>query len=206
MGFTLHKGNFTKNDFYQIGLLDSLFYDEKYLLKAEDYETRYSVNKNSLYVIRDNKNIIIGYFSILPLTYEAYTRIKNGEIDKDVITKDNIITDNESGEYFYWDSILIHPKFRNYGLGSKVVKFGLNNIIQTQPKIKRILAHAISKGGVKVTKKYGLLHKKNIDKKVIVLERAFQKKVPRKRNYKDKNKIELQKERKARNYYLKRHN
>lgn len=176
MSFTLHKGNFTKDDFYQISLLDSLFYDDKYLLKPEDYEWRYKINKNVLYVIRDNKNTIIGYFSILPLTYEAYTKIKNGETDKDVITKDSIISDNENGEYFYWDSILIHPKFRRYGLGNKIARFAINNIIKTQPNIKRILAHAISKGGINISKKYGLLFQKNIDKNVAVVERVFKKK------------------------------
>lgn len=92
MSFKLQKGNLTKNDFYQISLLDRLFYDEKYLLDPEDYEIRYSINKNVLYVIRDNRNNIIGYISILPLSYDAYIRIKNGEIDKEVINKDNIIS------------------------------------------------------------------------------------------------------------------
>lgn len=205
MGFILQKGNLTKNDFYQISLLDSLFYDEKYLLKPEDYEWRYSINKDTLYVIRDNRNIIIGYFSTIPLTYEAYNRIKNGEVDKEVINKDNIISDKEKGEYFYWDSILIHPKFRRYGLGNKIVKFGLNNIIQTQPNIKRILAHAISKGGINIGKKYGLVYKKNIDKNVILLERAFQKKVHKKKEYKDKNKKALEKKRKQKSHYLKKY-
>lgn len=182
--------------------MDRLFYDEKYLLDPEDYEIRYSINKNVLYVIRDNRNNIIGYISILPLSYDAYIRIKNGEIDKEVINKDNIISDKESGEYFYWDSILIHPKFRKYGLGSKLVKFAFNNIIQNQPKIKRILAHAISKGGVNISKKYGLVYKKTIDKDVIVLERAFHKKVSKKKKYKDKSKIELKKKRLPRSYYL----
>lgn len=205
MAFTLHKGNFTKEDFYQITLLDNLFYDDKYLLKPEDYEWRYKINKNILYAIKDNNNIIIGYFSIIPLTYEAYIKIKNGETDKDVITEDSIISDNESGEYFYWDSILIHPKFRNYGLGKKVVNFGISNIVKTQPKIKRILAHAISKGGENITKRYGLVYKKNIDDQVIVLERAFQKKVYQKKEYKDKNKKLIEKKRKVNNYYLKKY-
>ena len=95
MRITLHKNIKNISEIEQIQLLDSLTYSDKYLLSVEDYMERVKINSSILYAAKNTQNIIIGYISIVPLTYDSYIRIKNGETDKEVIDKDAIIKEGD---------------------------------------------------------------------------------------------------------------
>ena len=204
MKWIFQNGIISEKDLEQISLLDKMTYSEKYLLSIDEYKERLNKNPNQLYIIKNSKRDIVAYVSIIPLTYDAYIRIKNGETDRDVITVNSIIAANDKKEYYYWDSIIVDPKYRRMKLGKRIANFALKDIIKNNPDIKGIMAHAISKGGINITKKYGLEIKKNLDKTTVVVERVFNKKsYVRSRTYKDRDKkLQLHKKIKVIDYGL----
>lgn len=192
MRITLHKNIKNISEIEQIQLLDSLTYSDKYLLSVEDYMERVKINSSILYAAKNTQNIIIGYISIVPLTYEAYIRIKNGEMDKEVIDKDAIIKEGTDAEYFYFDSIIIDPSYRRYKLGKKLTSYALYNLQKENPNLKKIVAHTVSKGGRNLLAKYGLEFKKNLDNNTAVVEKVINGKHYRKKKiYRDKDKREV---------------
>lgn len=192
MRITLHKNIKNISEIEQIQLLDSLTYSDKYLLSVEDYMERVKINSSILYAAKNTQNIIIGYISIVPLTYEAYIRIKNGETDKEVIDKDAIIKEGTDAEYFYFDSIIIDPSYRRYKLGKKLTSYALYNLQKENPNLKKMVAHTVSKGGRNLLAKYGLEFKKNLDNNTAVVEKVNNRKHYRKKKiYRDKDKREV---------------
>ena len=192
MIITLHKNIKNISEIEQIQLLDSLTYSDKYLLSVEDYMERVKINSSILYAAKNTQNIIIGYISIVPLTYEAYIRIKNGETDKEVIDKDAIIKEGTDAEYFYFDSIIIDPSYRRYKLGKKLTSYALYNLQKENPNLKKMVAHTVSKGGRNLLAKYGLEFKKNLDNNTAVVEKVNNRKHCRKKKiYRDKDKREV---------------
>ena len=192
MRITLHKNIKNISEIEQIQLLDSLTYSDKYLLSVEDYMERVKINSSILYAAKNTQNIIIGYISIVPLTYEAYIRIKNGETDKEVIYKDAIIKEGTDAEYFYFDSIIIDPSYRRYKLGKKLTSYALYNLQKENPNLKKMVAHTVSKGGRNLLAKYGLEFKKNLDNNTAVVEKVNNRKHYRKKKiYRDKDKREV---------------
>lgn len=193
MQLTFHKGINSDKDLEEIHLLDKLTYGEKYLLSIEEYKQRIEKNPDQLFIVRNSQRVIVGYISMVPINYDTYIKIKNGETDKEVITPDNIIGKGESIEYVYWDSIIVDPVYRKYKIGKRLVRFALKHIIDENTNIKKIIAHCISKGGINITKKYGLEFKRNLDKSTTVMERVLSRKSNKKKVlYKDKNKRQLQ--------------
>ena len=93
------KGVKTEKDIEEIQLLDSITYSDKYLISVEDYKKRLQKNSDIIYVVRNSRNNIVGYFSVIPITLEAYEKIKAGGIDKDIINPSNIISKDEIWEY-----------------------------------------------------------------------------------------------------------
>lgn len=194
MRITLHKNIKNISEIEQIQLLDSLTYSDKYLLSVENYMERVKINSSILYAAKNTQNIIIGYISIVPLTYDSYIRIKNGETDKEVIDKDAIIKEGTDGEYFYFDSIIIDPAYRRYKLGKKLTSYALYNLQKENPNLKKIVAHTVSKGGRNLLAKYGLEFKKNLDNNTAVVEKVINGKHYRKKKiYRDKDKREVYK-------------
>lgn len=194
MRITLHKNIKNISEIEQIQLLDSLTYSDKYLLSVEDYMERVKINSSILYAAKNTQNIIIGYISIVPLTYDSYIRIKNGETDKEVIDKDAIIKEGTDAEYFYFDSIIIDPAYRRYKLGKKLTSYALYNLQKENPNLKKIVAHTVSKGGRNLLAKYGLEFKKNLDNNTAVVEKVINGKHYRKKKiYRDKDKREVYK-------------
>lgn len=176
MKLIYYKGIKSKQELEQINLLDKLTYSDKYLLRIEDYEKRLEKNPNQIYIVKNEMRVVIGYLSIIPLTYEAYMRIKNGELDKEVITPNVILGEDEKREYYYWDSIIVDPKYRRYKVGKKLVRIAMNDIINDNKDFKKIMAHVISKGGVNITKKYGLNLKYYLDSNTAVVEKVLNRK------------------------------
>lgn len=198
MKIYFEKNISSKKDLEGIHLLDKLTYSKKYLLDIEDYEKRVIKNPNQIFVAKNTMRTVIGYVSIVPLEYDAYIRIKNGETDKNVITIEKIIGKDVRAEYFYLDSVIVDPTYRRYKIGKKLIGFAINEIIKDNKEIKKIMAHTISKGGYNLCKKYGLELKKRLDKTTVVLERGFNKKAPiRKKIYRDKDKREVEKRKKV---------
>ena len=194
MRITLHKNIKNISEIEQIQLLDSLTYSDKYLLSVEDYMERVKINSSILYAAKNTQNIIIGYISIVPLTYDSYIRIKNGETDKEVIDKDAIIKEGTDAEYFYFDSIIIDPSYRRYKLGKKLTSYALYNLQKENPNLKKMVAHTVSKGGRNLLAKYGLEFKKNLDNNTAVVEKVINGKHYRKKKiYRDKDKREVYK-------------
>lgn len=194
MRITLHKNIKNISEIEQIQLLDSLTYSDKYLLSVENYMERVKINSSILYAAKNTQNIIIGYISIVPLTYDSYIRIKNGETDKEVIDKDAIIKEGTDAEYFYFDSIIIDPAYRRYKLGKKLTSYALYNLQKENPNLKKIVAHTVSKGGRNLLAKYGLEFKKNLDNNTAVVEKVINGKHYRKKKiYRDKDKREVYK-------------
>ena len=194
MRITLHKNIKNISEIEQIQLLDSLTYSDKYLLSVENYMERVKINSSILYASKNTQNIIIGYISIVPLTYDSYIRIKNGETDKEVIDKDAIIKEGTDAEYFYFDSIIIDPAYRRYKLGKKLTSYALYNLQKENPNLKKIVAHTVSKGGRNLLAKYGLEFKKNLDNNTAVVEKVNNRKHYRKKKiYRDKDKREVYK-------------
>ena len=194
MRITLHKNIKNISEIEQIQLLDSLTYSDKYLLSVEDYMERVKINSSILYAAKNTQNIIIGYISIVPLTYDSYIRIKNGETDKEVIDKDAIIKEGTDAEYFYFDSIIIDPAYRRYKLGKKLTSYALYNLQKENPNLKKMVAHTVSKGGRNLLAKYGLEFKKNLDNNTAVVEKVINGKHYRKKKiYRDKDKREVYK-------------
>lgn len=197
MQLTFHKGIKSDKDLEEIHLLDKLTYGEKYLLSINEYKQRIEKNPDQIFVVRNSQRIIVGYISMVPLDYDTYNKIKNGETDKEVITPENIIGKSEEIEYIYWDSIIVDPVYRKCKVGKRLVNFAFKHIIDDNPKIKKIIAHCISKGGINITKKYGLEFKKNLDKSTTVMERVLSRKSNKKKVlYRDKNKKQLQRKEK----------
>lgn len=194
MRITLHKNIKNISEIEQIQLLDSLTYSDKYLLSVENYMERVKINSSILYAAKNTQNIIIGYISIVPLTYDSYIRIKNGETDKEVIDKDAIIKEGTDAEYFYFDSIIIDPAYRRYKLGKKLTSYALYNLQKENPNLKKIVAHTVSKGGRNLLAKYGLEFKKNLDNNTAVVEKVINgKHYRKKKTYRDKDKREVYK-------------
>ena len=188
------KGSLSENDFYEIYLIDKSFYGEKYLLKLEDYKNRYIKNPNIYYTSRDSRNRIIGYFSVIPVTYDAYVRIKNGELDKEVLTLDNILSPQEEAHYVYLDSLVINPSYRSNSFkwrrfGSRLYYYVYEDVLLSNPNLKRAITLAISKGGKRLSEKNGFQPKFQISKEEIIFEKnIIEKKKVKKKLYKDKNK------------------
>lgn len=176
MRLTYHKGIKSKTDLEQINLLDKLTYSDKYLLNIEDYEKRLKKNPEQIFIVKNDMRVVIGYLSIIPLTYDAYMKIKNGEVDKNVITPEVILEKHEKREYYYWDSIIIDPNYRRYKVGKQLVKFAMKEIINENKDIKKVMAHVISKGGANITKKYGLKLKYYLEDNTAVVEKVLSRK------------------------------
>ncbi len=188
------KGVKTEKDIEEIQLLDSITYSDKYLISVEDYKKRLQKNSDIIYVVRNSRNNIVGYFSVIPITLEAYEKIKAGGIDKDIINPSNIISKDEIWEYIYWDSIIVDPKYRKFKVGKKLVNFGFSDLLKSKQEIRKIIAHTVSKGGEKLTSMYGLILKKKLDGKSLVVERVFRnRRYNKKGYYSNKNKKAIEK-------------
>lgn len=202
MKITFHKGIQGEKDLEEINNLDKLTYSEKYLLDIDEYKKRLKKNSNQIYLVRNSKRNVIGYISLIPLRYKEYIRLKNGEVDKEVITIDSIIGENEKIENIYLDSIIVDPSYRKQKIGKKLMNYSIKDILKNNPEIKRILAHTISKGGLKVTEKYGLRKKRKLDETTVVVEKVLSRKsTNKKRIYRNNDKREIMKKEKNINLY-----
>lgn len=173
MNFTFQKGITSDNDLEKICLLDSLIYDEKYLLDFNDYKDRLSKNENLLFTIKKNKEEVVAYTSFVPIDYDCYIKLRNGEIDKEVINVDNILSDTEKKTFYYFDSIIVDSKYRNNKLGRRLLEFALNDIISNRSHSISIIAHAVTKPGKILAKGSGFKTIKMIDNTTIIMEKTI---------------------------------
>ena len=173
MWITFHKGISNEDDLKQINALDKAEYSDKYLLDIKEYKSRLRKNPDQIYVARNSKRNIIAYTSLVPLKYKCYKRLKNGEVDKDVITPESIIAKDEKIENVYWDSIIVHPLYREQNIGERLSNYAIHDLVKSNPDLKRLLAHTISNGGLKVAKKHGLIKKRKLDNITIIVEKEY---------------------------------
>lgn len=173
MKITFHKGISEEGDLKQINKLDKITYGEKYLLDISDYKNRLKKNPNQIYIVRNSSKNIIAYTSLVPIKYNEYNRLKNGEVDKEVITIDSIVEKHEKIENVYWDSIVVDPLYRKKRIAENLSDYAISNLLRDNQHLKRLLAHTISKGGLNIAKKYGLSKKKILSENIIIVERVI---------------------------------
>lgn len=201
MSLKFECGQVSERDIHQINLLDVMHYDEKYLLSFQDYKERLEKNKNIIYTVKNSTGVLIGYCSIVPLDYESYIRIKNGEVDKEVITIDSIIAEGDEVNNVYIDSIIVNPYYRKYGIGKRLMKFAMTDLYRKNKKLKYIVAHTISNGGEALARKNELKKKKRLDENTVVYEKVIIKKQKKKVIYKSNDKrLKREKHRGINNY------
>ena len=180
MVFKFECGQVTSRDIQQINILDAMTYDKKYLLSFDDYKERLDQNKYIIYTAKDSCGMLIGYYSIVPLDYESYIRIRNGEVDKNVISVDNIVSEAEEVNYIYLDSIIINPNYRGFGVGKRLMNYAMNDLYNRNKEIKSIVAHVISGGGEAIAIKSGLEKKKELDAETLIYEKIIETRVMKK--------------------------
>lgn len=196
MRYSFCISDLNQEDFNKIHQLDKRVYDKRYLISAKDIEERYKKNSSIYFVIRDIKGRLVGYISVIPLKYKAYLRIKNGEIDKEVITIDDIISSNEEVIDLYFDSIVIDNKFRKDGLGLKFSLFVFQQLALLYPNYKRILGNTVSEGGLRILQKRGLNKVEKDTGFLTIVEKVTKgKSYVRKQVYKDRDKKVIERKR-----------
>ncbi|WP_300379467.1 GNAT family N-acetyltransferase [Clostridium sp.] len=196
MKYSFGVGNLKDKDFKKIFELDKRNYDKKYLISTEETKKRFNKNSNIYFSIRDIKERLVGYISVIPLKHKAYIRLKNGEIDKEVITIEDIISPDEEITDLYFDSIIIDSKYRKGGLGRKFSFYVFEQLPKLYPEYKRILGNTVSEGGLKVLERRGLYKIEKENNSLIIVEKVIKNKSYVKiKNYKDKDKRIIERKR-----------
>lgn len=189
MKYSFCRTDLNEADFHKIHELDKRCYDKKYVISVEDIKQRYNKNPFIYFSIRDLKGRLIGYTSVIPLKEKAYFRLKNGEIDKEVITIDDIIPPDEKITDLYFDSIVIDSKYRKLMLGRKLIFYVFQELSTLYPGMKRVLGNVVSEGGYRLMSKRGL---KKVDKNTgseVICEKVIKgKSYSRKKVYKNRDK------------------
>lgn len=173
MSMIFCKGIKTEDDLKNIYELDKEAYSSTYLLDYDQYLKRIKKNPETFYILKNSSNCIMGYVSLIPIDEKTYARIKNGEIDKDVITEDSILTKKDNPELIYLDSIIIGKKYRKNKLSHYLLHNALKELRKDYPNTKKLLARTISKGGKAVVEKISMNVVKRIDKDVYIFERIL---------------------------------
>lgn len=154
----------------KICLLDSLIYEEKYILSFNDYKNRLEKNKNLIFTVKNDNDEVVAYTSFIPVNYECYLSLKNGAIDKEVITTENIISEDEEKEFYYWESAVVDSSYKNNKLGRRLSEFALYEIISIKTSTINIIAHAVTKAGEKLAKEYGFKPVNFVEENTVIME------------------------------------
>lgn len=164
----------TKKQIAEVVELDKKVYETIYLTNVHQLLDRYKANTKSFIVAYNEKNSIVGYMNLYPVTDELYNDIKELRIDTDIdISSDDILPYERGGKYkLYIMSVVVTPKYQGTSV-SKLLSKGFHEYLQICKvkgvTIDNVLAIAVSNSGVKFSKRLGL-KKKGVKDGNIILE------------------------------------
>ena len=151
----------TAQDIAQAAYLDTLVYDDIYLVTVEQCEEWMAVNPDIYVLAKDiQTNRFIAYANLTPVTDECYERIKNGDFIDTGITADMVLSYDMPFPYsLYFSSIVIHPDYQNTevfmeifnAIIDKFIKLGEHEVF-----IRRMIADAVTKNGEKFCRLFGM--------------------------------------------------
>ena len=86
--------------------LESKYFSEKIAYKEEDIRRWLNHNRNMIYVVRDTENRVKAFTIIVPISFNAYNKFKDGKLtDMDKIDLEDIGTSIKSDYYYFADVV-----------------------------------------------------------------------------------------------------
>ena len=148
-------------DIEQACELDRMVYPDDLRVEPSDCEKWFKVNPDIYVMIRDlQKDIIVGYINIAPVTDECYDMFKSGEFVDTGLTSDMLLSYDMPYPYsIYFTSIVIHPEYQNSEVFMKLFSAVVDKFIwlgHHEVYVKRMIADAVSENGVKFCKLFGM--------------------------------------------------
>lgn len=151
----------TAADIAEAAYLDTLVYDDIYLVTVEQCEEWMAVNPDIYVLAKDtHTNRFIAYANLTPVTDECYERIKNGDFIDTGITADMVLSYDMPFPYsLYFSSIVIHPDYQNTEVFMEIFNAIIDKFItlgEHEVFIRRMIADAVTKNGEKFCKLFGM--------------------------------------------------
>lgn len=151
----------TAQDIAQAAYLDTLVYDDIYLVTVEQCEEWMAVNPDIYVLAKDiHTNRFIAYANLTPVTDECYERIKKGDFIDTGITADMVLSYDMPFPYsLYFSSIVIHPDYQNSEVFMEIFNAIIDKFIslgEHEVFIRRMIADAVTKNGEKFCKLFGM--------------------------------------------------
>lgn len=149
-------------DFIDMFEIDQKVLREDLIASAETSYSWYEYNNLTHIAVRDTVNQkIVGYFSVLPITDDAYQEILRGEFKDKDFTIDSIQQYDFPGFYkLYVAAVAIDPKYQNTGAFIKLYNALIDMLLALAKErdiyISEIVAEASTKQGEKFCKMVGM--------------------------------------------------
>lgn len=145
---------------FQALQLDKMVYDNQYFLELSTCINYYKANPYIYFMALNSSENVIGYINFSPITYEMFKQIKSGNVIDTAIGREEIITyDRNQTVYGYFSSIVVHPSYRNRGIGTELInmvfKFLRDIALRDNVFFEEIVADAVSADGENFLKKIG---------------------------------------------------
>ena len=156
----------TAQDIADAAYLDTLVYDDIYLVTVEQCEEWIAVNPDIYVMAKDTTtDRFIAYANLTPVTDECYERIKNGDFIDTGITADMVLSYDMPFPYsLYFSSIVIHPDYQNSEVFMEIFNAIIDKFIslgEHEVFIRRMIADAVTTNGEKFCKLFGMTKIKN---------------------------------------------
>ena len=151
----------TAADIAQAAYLDTLVYDDIYLVTVEQCEEWMAVNPDIYVLAKDNEtDRFIAYANLTPVTDECYEKIRQGDFIDTGITPDMVLSYDMPFPYsLYFSSIGIHPDYQNSEVFMEIFNAIIDKFIalgEHEVFIRRMIADAVTKNGEKFCKLFGM--------------------------------------------------
>ena len=158
----------TVEDIAQAAYLDTLVYDDIYLVTVDQCKEWMAVNPDIYVLAKDTqKDRFIAYANLMPVTDECYERLKNGDFIDTGITADMVLSYDMPFPYsLYFASIVIHPDYQNSEVFMEIFNAIIDKFItlgEREVFIRRMIADAVTKNGEKFCKLFGMTKLKGSD-------------------------------------------
>lgn len=151
----------TAKDIAEAAYLDTLVYDDIYLVTVEQCEEWIAVNPDIYVMAKDTSTgRFIAYANLTPVTDECYEKIKKGDFIDTGITADMVLSYDMPCPYnLYFSSIVIHPDYQNSEVFMEIFNAIVDKFIslgEHEVFIRRMIADAVTKNGEKFCKLFGM--------------------------------------------------
>ncbi len=149
----------TSEDIRGALMLDYESYHDEYHLMYErclDYQRR----NPYIYTMLKDRGEIVGYINFSPVTEGAYERLRSGEIDTFVSGADILPMRDHTAYDIYLSSIVVREDYRGRGCAGRMMRAVVSEWAELAARrgitVRRIIADAISPGGVRLCESLGL--------------------------------------------------